>query len=123
MRTGARFFLISAAFAATIASAYWFVTYEPAGTALLGSLTLAALVAAAYVTRSARSRREPEDRPDATPSAAEGRTFGPMFATSAWPVLVGAGAMLLAGGLVYAPWLLVVGAVAFALGLLGLARE
>ena len=123
MRTGARFFLVSAAFAGTIATAYWFVTYEPAGTALLASLMLAPLLVAAFVARRTGDRRDPEDRPEAPPSSAEGRRIGPIVASTAWPALVGGGAVLLAGGLVYAPWLLAVGAVAFALGILGLARE
>ena len=123
MRTGARFFMVSAAFAATIAGAYWFVTYEPAGTALLASLAVGALLVGAFVSRHAGDRRAPEDRPGAPPSAGVGRTFGPLLATSAWPALLGAGAMLFAAGLVYAPWLLIVGAVAVTAGLIGLARE
>lgn len=123
MRTGAKFFAISATFAAAIAGAYWFVTYEPAGTVLLGSLAIAPLLVAGYVARLAGGRRPPEDRPEAPPSADEGRTFGPFVEASAWPLAVAAGAMLIAGGLAYGPWLLAVGAVAFVVGIVGLARE
>lgn len=123
MRTGAKFFVLSAAFAAVIGTAYWFVAYEPAGTALLGSLAVAPLLVAGYLLRLSRDGRPPEDRPEAPPSAGRGRSLGPFVPASAWPAIVAAGAMLVAGGLAYGPWLLAVGAVALALGLIGLARE
>lgn len=123
MKTGAKLFVISAGFAAAIATAYWFVTYEPTGTVLLAALALAPSLVAGYASRLARGGREPEDRPEAPPSAGRGRELGRFVPVSAWPAIVAAGAMLVAGGLAYGPWLLAVGAVAFVAGLIGLARE
>lgn len=123
MKTGARFFLLAGGFAFVIATTYWFITYEPAGTALLGSLALAPAIVVGYILRHARGAPGPEDRPDARPPEGAGQTLGPFPSMSAWPAVAAAGALLVAGGIAYGSWLLIVGGIIFVAGLVGLARE
>jgi hypothetical protein len=124
VRTAAKVFLGSSLFAAGIAGAYWFVTYEPAGTALLGSMILAPGLMAAYAARAARGpRRGAEDRPDAVPTAPDAPEVGPVVPASVWPVVVGTCALFAAAGLVYGAWLLIPAGAVVAVALVGLVRE
>jgi hypothetical protein len=124
VRTGGKVFLGSSLFAVTIATAYWFVAYEPAGTALLVSMILAPGLMAAFATLAARGpRRGAEDRPDADPAAADASEAGAVVAASMWPVVLGASALFLAAGLVYGVWLLLPAGAVFLLAVVGLARE
>ena len=124
-----RFFLRTALYTGLIASIYWFVSYEWAGTALLvflfGSAVFFVLVTAALVrtTRlSSASERGRgiaealhalvgfEDDPGVEPQApleiAEDR-----FPTrSIWPLATSVAATLVALGLIYGPWLWIPGA-------------
>ena len=122
MRTGAKFFVLSSAFAVATAAAYWFSSYEPAGTALLASMGLAPGLVAAFLAKRSHAPHPAADRPDARPGDAAGQEIGPFASVSAWPVVFGAGAMLVAGGLAYGTWLLVV-AIVFVVGLVGFVRE
>lgn len=124
MRTGARVFLGSATFALVISSLYWFITSEPAGTALLLSMILAPGMMAAYAAASSSGlERPPEDRPDADPAASDARVLGPVIPASIWPAALGVGALLVAAGLAYGVWLLLVAGAAFVVALIGLTRE
>jgi Cytochrome c oxidase subunit IV len=124
MTTGAKVFLGSSVFGLVVAAAYWFVTYEPTGTVLLGSFALAPLVVVGYVALRARgTRRDPEDRPEAAPGSGADQPVGRFSMDSVWPVVLGAGALLAGGGVVFGLWLLAVGAVVMAVAVVGLARE
>lgn len=124
MTTGTKVFLGSAVFGLVVAAAYWFVTYEPTGTVLLGSFALAPLVVVGYVAARARgTRRDPEDRPEAAPAAGADEPVGRFSMDSVWPVVLGAGALLAGGGVVFGLWLFAVGAVVMAVAVVGLARE
>lgn len=124
MRTGAKVFLGSAAFALVISTLYWFVTHEPAGTALLVSMILAPGLMAAYAaSASFGAGRPPEDRPDADPGAQDARGLGPVLPASTWPVALGAASLLVAAGLAYGVWLLLPAGAVFVVTLVGLARE
>jgi hypothetical protein len=122
--TAAKIFLGSAAFGATVGTLYWLVAREPAGTVLLAFFAGAPLFVAVYLWRGARgSRRPPEDRSDADPSAPDGSVVGTFIPESAWPVITGAASLLVAGGMVFGVWLLLPAAVLFALATIGFARE
>lgn len=123
MTTAAKVFLASAAFAAATGSLYWFVSYEWAGTVLLGSMVLAPGLVAAYLAARVRGAEVlPEDAKDAGPGDGAGPVGG-FVAASLWPFLLAAATMLLAAGLVYGVWLLLPAGVAFAVAAVGIARE
>jgi hypothetical protein len=124
MTTGAKVFLGSAGFGATVGALYWLVAREPAGTILLAFFAAAPLLVAAYLWRGVRGlRRPPEDRPDANPGAFDGREVGTFIPQSAWPVILAVASMLVAAGLVFGVWLLLPAAAMFALATIGFARE
>ncbi|NJD29665.1 MAG: hypothetical protein FIA92_15410 [Chloroflexi bacterium] len=115
--TEARFFQVVAVLAAGGAIVYWFVSYETAGTALLGGFTLASgliglLLADAGTDwrASAASTRDP-DRPLLDE---RGRLPSPTLA----PFAVGVGASIAATSLVFGPAPLLVGALPLAWGAL-----
>ncbi len=122
MTTATRVLVGSGAFGLLVGTAYWLVTYEPAGTVLLLSFGVAPLLVAAYLW-SRRIEPGPEDRPDALPEEAAGQPVGTFVATSAGPVILAGAALLLAGGLVFGTWLLLPAAALFALALVRLAAE
>jgi hypothetical protein len=124
MRTGAKVFLGSAAFALVISGLYWLVAHEPTGTALLVSMILAPGLMAAYAaSASSGPSRPPEDRPDADPSAPDASVLGPVVPASVWPIALGGGSLLVAAGLAYGVWLLLPAGAVFLVTLVGLARE
>jgi hypothetical protein len=127
VRTMTKLCLLLGVYGVAIAAVYWFVTYEPAGTVLLGVFGAFALVVGLYSLREgalATSRPEPpEDRDDAVPEDAAGRPVGSFHFESAWPLWLSVGAALLGAGLAFGLYLLPVGAVAFGVAVLGLMRE
>lgn len=122
MRTGAKFLTLSAAFSGVIGVIYWFVSYEPAGSALLGSMAVAPLIAALYVFARARGGPAPEDRDDADPGEGSG-LYGSFPSASPWPPILALGFGLCAGGLIYGSWLLVLGLLMCSVAIMGLMRE
>ncbi len=112
-----RFFIRVALFTIVIATIYWFVSYEEAGTALLAGIIASAVFFTGLVAtrvRAARSGRktvkglvgfDESGRDD--PLALAEDTFP---AASAWPVVASVAAVLVAVGLVYGPWLWIPGA-------------
>ena len=124
MRTSTKVFLLIGLWGVVIAAIYWFVTYEPAGTMLLGVFGLMGLVIGAYTAREgSRVGGALEDQPDATTADAAGRPAGTFHFESAWPLWLSAGAALVGAGLVYGLYLVPVGAVAMVVAVLGLIRE
>jgi hypothetical protein len=124
MRTGAKVFLGSALFSAAIGLLYWLVSREPAGTALLASMFLAPGMLAVYTGLMMRGRKlPPEDRAGAGPADGADEPAGTFAVASAWPIILGAGSLLVAAGLAYGVWLLLPAAALFTLALVGLARE
>jgi hypothetical protein len=119
-------FLVVAAYLVAIAVVYWFVTEEEAGTLLLlGSAATLVLVAIYLARRGALGGGEapPEDDPDAEPARAAGMVIGSFPFSSAWPIVLVAGCVLAALGVLYTAILLPLGAVVFAIAVLGLMRE
>ena len=127
MRIEAALVFFSAAFLALVAGIYWFTSYEDAGTTTL------ALGAAAYgmlagfyfvqARRLARRRqRRPEDSPDATTSNRPVEV-GYFPAASVWPAALGLGTVVIALGLVFGYWFLVIGGILLVGGVIGYAVE
>jgi len=117
-----RLFAGAAVFFAVTATAYWFVTYEQAGTAMLAaSVPAFALVGLWLLVQSRRHGSRPEDV-DATPAdGAEDLGYFP--SSSAWPFVLSAGVVLLANGLVFGPPIAVIGLLLMVAGVFGFARE
>jgi hypothetical protein len=121
--TGVKFFLGSAVFAGLVALAYWFASYEPAGTVLLGFMMGAMLFVSAYVVRSMRTTRLPGDRSDIRPEEVAGLRIGAFPTSSAYPIVIAGGIALFVGGLVYGWWMALPGLLLVAAGTIGLMRE
>lgn len=123
MKVERRLFLGAAAFFTVTASAYWLVTYEDAGTTMLAaSVPAFAFVGLWLWFQSRRSDPRPEDDGDASPAdAAEDLGYFP--ASSAWPFVLSAGAVVLANGLVFGPPIAVVGILLMVAGVFGYVRE
>ncbi len=131
-----RFFLRTAVYAAVLGVIYWFVSYEVAGSVLLAAVVIAALAFIVVVGALVRHSRDeivpPGSSGVARVGAAVFRTLGfderhgstsdeplaaglePIPARSMWPLMAGVGALLVALGLVYGPWLLLPGLVMIA---------
>jgi hypothetical protein len=125
----ARFFLFVGGFGLLLAAIYWFVSYELAGTVLLGGFGLgagllgvrlrierpAASAVPAGPTASGGSDAPDADSPGSpeTPFSDEsGRLPGDTLA----PMALGLGVALALTAVVFGPWLLVAGIVPFAWG-------
>lgn len=112
-----RFFLRVALFTIVIATIYWFVSYEVAGTTLLAGIVASAIffiVLVAGGVRAARSGPKTvtgllgfDETARDDPLALAEDTFP---AASAWPVIASIAAVLLGLGLIYGPWLWIPGA-------------
>ena len=129
MKVAIRILAGTAAFGLVVGAIYWFLSYEAAGTTLLLGLGIAPLILAVYVEREqARDRPEdgsplPEDLPDARPEDAAGEEVGSFPAESAWPIALAGASVLVLGGVVYGPALLVLGLLGGTVAVMGLMRE
>jgi hypothetical protein len=123
MKVEWRLFLGAAVFFTVTASAYWFVSYEDAGTTMLGaSVPAFALVGVWLWSQSRRHGPRPEDDGEGRPAdAAEDLGYFP--SSSAWPFVLSAGAVVLANGLVFGPPIAVIGMLLMLAGVFGYARE
>jgi hypothetical protein len=118
-----RLFAGAAAFYTVTASAYWFISYERAGTAMLAaSVPAFALVGVWLLVQSRRHGARPEDVGEAGPAdAAEDLGYFP--SSSAWPFVLSAGVVVLANGMVFGPPIAAVGLLLMLAGVFGYARE
>jgi cytochrome c oxidase subunit IV len=129
VRTLAKTFLAVAAYLVAIATVYWFVTYEEAGTLLLiGAGLMVALVAAYLARRGALERHPsgpaaPEDDPEASPRGFAGSAVGSFPFSSAWPIVLVGGFVVTALGILFSVILLPIGVVLAGVAILGLMRE
>jgi len=124
VRTFVKVFLASGTFLLVSDAIYWFVSYEPAGTVLLLGTGLATYVMATYAwLRVRRSDDLVEDRGDADPGEGAGEPVASFTMDSPWPLVFGIGVAVVAGGLVFGPALLVLGAILVVIGAVGLMRE
>jgi hypothetical protein len=119
-----RLFAGAGAFLFLTSTIYWFVTYEHAGTALLGMGVAAVLMVAGWLAFQAARLPgpRPEDRTDADPSDGAG-DLGYFPASSIWPLVLGAGGVLAVNGFVFGVWLGLAGGVLILIGIVGYASE
>lgn len=110
-----RFFLRLGLFAAVVATIYWFVSYEVAGTILLGGLVFSSGLFVATVGRSIRSPKTTtggtlnrlvgfEEDPEHEASGPLALAEEPIAHTSAWPILTAIAALLIGLGLLWGAW-------------------
>lgn len=123
MKVEWRLFAGAAFFFTVITAVYWFVTYEDAGTTMLGASVPAFAMVGLWLWFQQRHHDpRPEDRGDASPAdAAEDLGYFP--ASSTWPFVLSAGAVVLANGLVFGPPIAVVGILLMVAGVFGYIRE
>lgn len=123
MKVERRLFAGAAGFFAVTATAYWVVTHEKAGTTMLAASAPAFAFVGVWLWFQNRGKGpRPEDRGDADPSdAAEDVGYYP--SSSAWPVVLAAGSVIVANGLVFGAPIAALGALLMAAGILGYARE
>ncbi len=122
MKVEWRLFLGAAGFFSVTATAYWFITYEHAGTAMLAaSVPAFAFIALWLAFQARKAPTRPEDDGEAPISAADDLGYFP--SSSTWPFVLSAGAVVLANGLVFGPPIAVVGGILMVAGVVGYARE
>lgn len=123
MKTESRVFVISGGFLAGAGLVYYATSRERAGAAMLVLGAVASLLVGIYLARqSARAADRPEDRPDALPAEGTGE-LGWFPSASIWPFGISAGAVLIANGLVFGIWLVLMGTVLMAACLVGYTLE
>lgn len=124
MRTEIRVVLASAIFVGGLAVIYWFTSYEDAGTTLLAVSSIAYLMLCGYLYLQAR-RLRPGDRPEdaENPEGPGPAEIGYFPAASVWPASLALGAVLVALGLVFGFWFLVLAAIFLVGGVIGYAVE
>jgi cytochrome c oxidase subunit IV len=119
VRTAGRIFAAVALFSTVVGAIYWLTSYERAGTVLLlATAGFAGLVAARLLAMAGTPG--PEDRHKAEMAEGAGE-LGWFPTASIWPAGTGAGATLLAMGLVFGTWLALVGAALLVASVLGYA--
>ena len=120
MRTEARLFTGVAVFFAVTATGYGWFSEEPAGTAVLAiAFLMAALVAFFLRVQYRRRGRRAQDRRDAEVV----ETAGPLEFLpphSPWPITTALGSVVVALGVVYGLWLVLLGLGILAHGVLGM---
>ena len=119
MKVEGRIFGLGAILFILIAAIYWFVSYDPIGTtalAMSGSLTLLIAFYALYTAKRVHPR--PEDRGDAEIYEADPE-YGFFSPHSWWPLAVGFSTFLVALGLIFAVWVIVLGVTVLLLALVG----
>lgn len=89
MTTARGLFISSALFSATIATVYWLLAREPAGTILLGFMAAALTVVALYMTFAERDADLYADKRDATMREAAGEHVGTYITHSPVPFWIG----------------------------------
>ena len=119
MKIEGRLFAAGSAGFASIAAIYWYVAHDPIGTtALTMSALLAALVAFYILYTAKRVWPRPEDRMDAAIEEADPE-YGFFSPHSWWPLVLGVAIMITVFGLVFAVWLVALGAFILIIALIG----
>jgi len=102
-------FAVNAAFFALVAPAYWFLSYDPTGTAALVMTALLTLLVTFYLGfHASKMEPRPEDLRDAEIADGAGELgFFPPY--SWWPLWVASAVSVCALGVVFGWWLLIIG--------------
>ncbi len=120
MKAEAWIFVICSVFFALVAPAYWWITYDPTGTAALVMTALLTILVSVYLgVHAARMEPRPEDRKEAEVAEGAGELgFFPPY--SWWPLwcALGLGAMTF-GVAMAAWWMVIIAAVLGAVALCG----
>ncbi len=112
-------FAIGAVFYAMVAGIYWYVSRDQIGTTALALTGALAFLVAFYTLYTAkRVYPRPEDRLDAEVDEADPE-YGFFSPHSWWPLLLGFSTMVIAFGLIFAVWLLVLGVFVLFFALIG----
>ena len=124
MRTAGRLFVGIALFFGLVAVVYWFMAKEPAGTAALVFTGALGFLVAFYLLFTAR-RVEPLPEDDEEGEIAEGAGVQGFYSPhSWWPLAVGLGAAVIAFGLVFVMWwMIILGVVATVISVAGMLFE
>jgi len=123
MRTEAFVMLFVAAFFGCVALAYWLLSGETSGTAMLvGTMCLGSCPGLYYYWWSRRMKPRASDNPDATREDGAG-VVAVFPSSSVWPFVLGLAAALVALALVFGLWTAVVGFALAAVAVLGVIRE
>jgi len=123
MKVEGLLFAFLAAFLGTVTAVYWLLSRDPTGTTALGLSGGLAFIVGYYLLFTARRLdARPEDRDDA--EIAEGAGEIGFFAPhSWWPILL-AGAFSIVGmGLIFGRFMLITGAMAIAVAIVGFTFE
>lgn len=127
MKTLTRTFLAITAFAAIVATVYWFVSDSEAEGRVLFIVwaVMTATIAGYAIAHGALRDRQagPADDPSATPQDLAGRRVGGFPFSSTWPIVFVLGVVVAGASMIYGLLLLPVGVVVIAIAVLGLMRE
>lgn len=123
MKVEGLLFAFLAVFMGSITLVYWLLSRDPTGTTVLGLSGGLAFIIGYYLLFTARRMQaRPEDRPDA--EIAEGAGEVGFFAPhSWWPMLMGAAFSIVGLGLIFGPFMLVIGMGAIGLAVVGFTME
>ncbi len=119
MRIEGLLFAMGAVFYALIAGIYWYFSRDQIGTtalALTGALAFLVAFYALYTAKRVYPR--PEDRLDAEVEEADPE-YGFFSPHSWWPLVLGFSTMVIAFGLIFAVWLIVLGVFVLFVALIG----
>ena len=119
MRIEGLLFALGAVFYAFIAGIYWYFSRDQIGTtalALTGALAFLVAFYALYTAKRVYPR--PEDRLDAEVEEADPE-YGFFSPHSWWPLVLGFSTMVIAFGLIFAVWLIVLGVFVLFVALIG----
>jgi hypothetical protein len=120
--TESRMFGALGAFYLVAGIVYWFLSYEPTGTALLVFAGAFAFTAAVYFAWKLRSvQQEVEDIDAARPAPDHAGLYLPH--TSVWPFAMGVGSALTLAGLAIGWWVLIPGAALLVHSIIGFAAQ
>ena len=111
-----RVYLGIGAFIFVTGVAYWFLSYEDAGTVLLLLAGVLGFVIGVWIWIQAHN-------PAATESIEEAAAEEWLPHASIWPFWIGLGAAFAAGGLAMSPWLVVPGVFVLVIGVVGWSRQ
>ena len=112
-------FALGAIFFVPLAAIYWYLSRDPVGTTALALSGGLALIVGFYVLYSSkRVYPRPEDRRDGEIDEADPE-YGFFSPHSWWPLFVGLGAFIIALGLIFAVWVIVLGVAALLLAIIG----
>lgn len=102
MKIATRVFISSMAFGIVVGLIYWFVSYEPVGTLMLGLFSAGLAFVSVYLFVSRKSADVDGDTQKA-PSELAGEAVGVFSTESSWPILLALAIALLTLGIAIHP--------------------